>query len=201
MRSWSTTEGLARPPVAARILPTKKPFVFMLPPRNFSTCSGLSLNTWSTTSPSAAGSLIWPRPFSSTSAATLPPPSMRSGRSCFPALLEMVPSAMRAQSSARRAGVSAVEESARLSALRRPAMSPMSQFAASFESAPSASVASKKAAVSTSSASTRTSAYGRPSSMNRSRVCTGSSGIPVRTSSKRSAPHTTGGRSGSGKYR
>ena len=80
-------------------------------------------------------------------------------------------------------------------------MSPVSQFAACFAGAPAAIVASKYSTRALSSTKTCTASSGKPSAAYLARIAAGNSGISALTPSTYALSNTSGGRSGSGKYR
>ena len=205
--------GLARPPLSRNTAPTKNPLSLSFPARNCASWSGFAASVLSTMAAMASGSLIWVRPRSSTSASTEenPPscpstetaPASRSGRMSFPALPLITPVSMSVTNSASVLGRSGIEPTARFASLFSHAVtSPVSQLASRLAGAPPCSRhASKYLTISVSSTSTCTSAAGSPSALYRARTCAGSSGMPSRHASTKASENSSGGKSGSGKYR
>ena len=202
--------GLARPPLSRNTAPTKNPLSLSFPARNCASWSGFAASVLSTMAAMASGSLIWVRPRSSTSASTEDTeestetaPASRSGRMSFPALPLITPVSMSVTNSASVSGRSGIEPTARFASLFSHAVtSPVSQLASRLAGAPPCSRhASKYLTISVSSTSTCTSAAGSPSALYRARTCAGSSGMPSRHASTKASENSSGGKSGSGKYR
>ncbi|MDT4870581.1 hypothetical protein FQZ97_1056660 [compost metagenome] len=113
--------------------PTRALNAFSLPARNWATLSALAAITSSMIFSSAPVSFICLRPLVSMTASTsLPSPVHKASKTCLAALLEIVPSAMRAISAASCAALTGTLAMSPSSAFSRRDTSPMIQLLTSF---------------------------------------------------------------------
>ncbi|ABQ66964.1 hypothetical protein Swit_0596 [Rhizorhabdus wittichii RW1] len=169
LSSSLTTPGLALPPIAFIVWPTKKPNSLSLPPRYSATLSALAAITSAITASIAPVSLVCLRPRSSTILAGSSPVSSMISNTCLASVPDNVPSATSASSSAPCLGLTGLSSIALPSRLSAPNRSEISQLdAARATSAPglpaASSSASNQRAVSTSEVSTAALYAGSPSS-------------------------------------
>src|SRR6184192_2727895 len=194
--------GLARPLEIFIPWPIRNFKARSFPALKSATDWAFSAMTWSAMASSSASPLIWLEPLSAVSAGPGSCSRYMISNVSLDILPLMTPESISWISSCTCAGLTEDCSISFRSALSSRLKSPRIQLAAALAGAPSRTVSSKKPAIGLDEVSSEASYGVRPYAvMKRCRRAAGSSGRPARISATHSWLTSSGGRSGSGKYR